>query len=47
MKGAVGLTVAIVLLFVIGGIALYFVAEGMEPPANEIEIVIPDETFPQ
>ena len=47
MKGAVGLSVAIALLIVGGGIALYVVAQRMEPPANDIEIVIPDETFPR
>ncbi len=47
MKGAVGLTVVIALIFLCGGIALYVVAQRMEPPANEIEIVVPDDTFPR
>jgi hypothetical protein len=47
MKGAVGLTVAIALIFLCGGAALYIVAQRMEPPASKIEIVIPDETFPR
>ncbi len=47
MRSAFSLTGVIVLVLICGGIALYVAAERMEPPSNEVEIMIPDETFPR
>ncbi len=46
MKSLIGLAILIA-LFLGAGIALYLVAENMEPPTQPVEEVIPDDRFPQ
>ena len=46
MKSLIGLAILIALILG-GGIALYLVAENMEPLTQPVEEVIPNDRFPQ